>query len=85
MRAEVGEDAEWSVEAHLIAFVCELLDRNYRQLIAMTPVDEQHESTKQRALKAPPLQIPRPGMERSQKRKGTTLGELTGMMGGTEV
>lgn len=88
VRAELGDDAGWGIAEQLLAMVCELLDRNNRQLVALFA--DPKDSKVRRFLRSKPLLIPRPGVEagdrRWRNRKGTTLGELVGMMDGrTEV
>lgn len=89
-RAELGDDVvAWGIEGQLLAMACEILDRNNRQLVALF-ADQKKDPKVRRFLKSKPLRIPRPGVDVGSdywhKRKGTTLGELMGMMGGkTEV
>lgn len=84
VRAELGDDAVWGISEQLLAMIAELLDRNNRQLVAVFA--DPKDSKVKRFLKSKGLRIPRPGVQTWQNRRGTTLSELVGMMGGkTEV
>lgn len=64
--------AVWSLEAHLLASVIELLDANRKQMVALLADPKK---VNKRDLK--PLVIDRPGMPSKYERKGTPLGFLT--------
>jgi hypothetical protein len=86
--AEHGDEAGWGIAEQLLALVCELLDRNNRQIVGL--LADGKDPKVRRFLRSKPLAIPRPGVDAGDKkwrnRRGTTLGELLGMMGGkTEV